>query len=424
MAPEPVEQWNVSLVSHHDLDGRPGFKLALQEVGGRWFLYTASLWHSGWSILDVTDPSEPELLNYVEGPSDTATIQIQVADGLMITSLERPIPGWMPGVDDPENFEEGAYVWDVATDPADPQFFGHYETGGAGTHRNYYAGGDYAYMAAVPDDCESRMLEVVDLADPTEPEVVGRWWWPGQHADDEKDTDESYHFHGPAYVQDDRAYLSYGRVGVVVLDVSDPTDPQFLTRLDMGDFGSWLGVHSAIPLPGTDLLAINDEAILEGSPLSGDGGDPMNYTVLADVSDLRRVGFDGQSATGPRIVGWIPEPRPETGCPYETYHDKPGRFGPHNQHHYDEGDASVRYRSADHLVMTWFNAGLRIFDVSNPLAPREAGYYVPEDPETRIGTKPEGDLVTQFEDVLVDSRGNIYCTDKNHGLFVLESDVL
>jgi hypothetical protein len=27
--------------------------------------------------------------------------------------------------------------------------------------------------------------------------------------------------------------------------------------------------------------------------------------------------------------------------------------------------------------------------------------------------------VTQFEDVLVDARGYVYCTDKNHGLFVL-----
>jgi sugar lactone lactonase YvrE len=28
-------------------------------------------------------------------------------------------------------------------------------------------------------------------------------------------------------------------------------------------------------------------------------------------------------------------------------------------------------------------------------------------------------LVTQIEDVVVDRRGYIYCTDKNHGLFVL-----
>ena len=33
-------------------------------------------------------------------------------------------------------------------------------------------------------------------------------------------------------------------------------------------------------------------------------------------------------------------------------------------------------------------------------------------------------LETQFEDVLVDVRGNIFCTDKNTGVFVLRTDVL
>ena len=45
---------NVDLLAYHDLDGRSGFKLALQEVAGRFFLYVAGFWHSGWSILDVT----------------------------------------------------------------------------------------------------------------------------------------------------------------------------------------------------------------------------------------------------------------------------------------------------------------------------------------------------------------------------------
>jgi hypothetical protein len=32
---------NVDLLAYHDLDGRSGFKLALQEVAGRFFLYVA-----------------------------------------------------------------------------------------------------------------------------------------------------------------------------------------------------------------------------------------------------------------------------------------------------------------------------------------------------------------------------------------------
>ena len=38
---------NVDLLGYHDLDGRSGFKLALQEVAGRFFVYVAGFWHSG-----------------------------------------------------------------------------------------------------------------------------------------------------------------------------------------------------------------------------------------------------------------------------------------------------------------------------------------------------------------------------------------
>ena len=43
---------------------------------------------------------------------------------------------------------------------------------------------------------------------------------------------------------------------------------------------------------------------------------------------------------------------------------------------------------------------------------------VPPDPTVRRGVLPKK-LVVQSEDVLVDARGYIYLTDKNHGLYVL-----
>ena len=46
---------------------------------------------------------------------------------------------------------------------------------------------------------------------------------------------------------------------------------------------------------------------------------------------------------------------------------------------------------------------------------------MPGAPKKRRGPLPTH-LVTQFEDVLVDARGYIYCTDKNHGLFVLRME--
>lgn len=423
MQPDTAESRAVSLVGFHDLEGRPPFKIAIREADGRRYLYLAHFFYSGWSIVDVTDPSAPTLEAHVEGPPNTTTKNIQVADDLLLTSLERPAPGYGP-VDDPmdpdEPHEEGAYVWDVS-DPTEPERLAHYETGGTGTHRNFHVGGDYAYMAAWPAEYEGAILTVLDLSDPARPEEVGRWWWPGQAPDEDEPT-EPFYFHGPAYVRGDRAYLSYGRVGAVTLDVSDPTDPEYVTHLPLSrGLGSGLGVHSFVPVPDTDLAVVNTEAIAESSPTKD--GEPLNVTFLVDVSDEREPGFQpGEGAVGPKVVSSVPMPTPSEAVPYGTYYEKGGRFGPHNQHH--PGESGPRLVTDDWLFMTYFNAGLRVFDVSDPLAPVERGYYVPDDPDRRAGSRPSSALVSHFEDVVVGDRGYVYCSDANHGLFVLETDLL
>lgn len=433
-----MEARNVRPVGYHDLDGRPGFKIALQVVDGRWYCYLGHFWHSGWTILDVTDPAEPFLEAFVEGPSNTTTKQVQVADGTLITSLERPgrvgpIDG--PTMDPDEPYEAGAYVWDVERDPTDPDLLGRFETGGRGTHRNFYAGGDYAYLCASPsgyepaiDDPETNpvinhFLVVLDVSDPAEPTEVSRWMLPEQEPPHDPDVVEPYYFHGPAYVRDETAYLSYGRAGVIALDVGDPTDPTLRYRLGFGDgIGSFLGVHSFVPLPETDLAVANSEAISEEPP-TAPAGEPMGYTFLLDVSDEVDPSWEGPRHRGPRVIGTLPTPKPEAGLPYDNYYEKPGRFGPHNQHH--PRDDGTRLLTNELLFVTYFNAGLRIFDVSDPLAPEEVGYFVPENPTVRVSrTRPTNGLVSQFEDVAVDARGFIYCTEPQRGLSIYATELL
>src|SRR5919106_3757050 len=92
--PGVTEQRGFRLVGYTDMDGRPAFKLATHRSGDRRYLYTGHFWHHGWSIVDVTDPTAPRVINFVEGPADTWTLQVQVANGTMITSLEAPSEGW------------------------------------------------------------------------------------------------------------------------------------------------------------------------------------------------------------------------------------------------------------------------------------------------------------------------------------------
>lgn len=72
------------------------------------------------------------------------------------------------------------------------------------------------------------------------------------------------------------------------------------------------------------------------------------------------------------------------------------------------------------MYLTYFNAGLRIFDISNPRLPKEVGYVTPPEPTERYGPKPAGTLDVQTEDVLVDARGHICMTQNNQGLWTLK----
>ena len=160
---------NVDLLAYHDLDGRSGFKLALQEAGGRFFLYVAGFWHAGWSILDVTDPEHPELLRFLDGPPNTMTIQVQVADGTMITALEHPPPGLTIG-DAAAAPQDGFLIWDVR-EPDRPQLLGQWVSGGTGTHRNFYNGGQWVYATSTLPGFEGQVLAIVDIADPASPKT-------------------------------------------------------------------------------------------------------------------------------------------------------------------------------------------------------------------------------------------------------------
>src|SRR5260370_980949 len=103
------------------------------------------LWERGWTIMDVTAPSRPRVLNFIPGPTNTWTIQMDVEEGKMITALERIAPGW--GGDPEQPNDEGVLIWSLE-DPVNPQLLGQFRTEGTGTHRDGYYGGRYVHLAA------------------------------------------------------------------------------------------------------------------------------------------------------------------------------------------------------------------------------------------------------------------------------------
>ncbi|MGE0253403.1 MAG: LVIVD repeat-containing protein [Alphaproteobacteria bacterium] len=406
----------IDAVGYHDLERRPGFKMAMHRAGDRWYLYLAHFWHHGWTVLDVTDAASPRFVRFIAGPTNSWTNQVQVADGLMIVALEAALqmPNAAKGVYDqwgppnpgpsdwPADVNEGVLIYGL-DDPEDPKLLGHFRTGGAGTHRNFYAGGRYMHLTGVPEGFLGHIHQIVDIADPTQPKEVGRWWLPGQWA---AGGETGHRFgailHGGAYVRGERGYLPYSAGGFVILDMADVTRPRMISRMPFSPpFLDFIGVHTAVPLTGKPIVVLNSEAIAEN------GEEPMCFAGLVDISDEEN----------PALLSQLPWPNPPKDAPWPSFAARGGRFGPHNQHQHQ--DQPALWRNEDHVFLTWFNAGLRIYDIREPRHPREVAWFLPPDPRERLGPMPASKLVAQTEDVLVDARGNIFVTDKNQGVFVL-----
>jgi hypothetical protein len=246
----------------------------------------------------------------------------------------------------------------------------------------------------------------MDVSDPRNPKEAGRWWMPGQK-EGEPRLPQGVAIHGPAMIEGNRAYVGYGS-SVVILDIADISSPKQIGRLDFSPpfRGGDLGVHSVQPIPGKPLLF----AVSEGT--GGDDGnspacrDAMDHASLVDISNPAR----------PRLISIFPVPEPSPSKPYRTFCAKGARFGPHNTNtlqHLPDVE-----KQADLIYLTYFNAGLRIYNISEPYLPKEVGWFIPPTPTRRIGPIPTP-LESQVEDVLVDTRGNIYITDKQWGLWVL-----
>jgi class 3 adenylate cyclase len=83
-------------------------------------------------------------------------------------------------------------------------------------------------------------------------------------------------------------------------------------------------------------------------------------------------------------------------------------------------DGMGAFQSSRFIFATYHNAGVRVFDIENPFQPREAGFFVPPDPERMFDPRPNRPKVIQSADCFVDAQGVMYLTDNNAGLYILQ----
>ena len=363
-------------IGHSDLGG---FGDGMQVMRSGDTLYVGHFGPSkmGTSILDVSDVTAPRLVHQMKAPEGGHTHKVQVADGLLLTNHEA-FRGGMPE-------RVGLAVYDLS-DPHLPREIGFWDSTGKGVHRIVYEGGPYAYVSATPDGFDERIWVVVDVSDPEHPVERARWWWPGMRQGETRTWPESesrsvHH----AMVYGDRAYLGFWDSNMVILDISDLDDIGVVSHLQWEVGGH---THTCLPMPGRDIVVVTDEAISNECE-----GDPHMVRVV-DVSD----------ETSPEVVAICPPPEGD-------FCERGLRFGAHCLHENRPGS----YRSAEVVFTTYFNGGLRVYDLADPVDPRDIAHWIPE--------CPPGQAACQINDVWVAEDLLVYVTDRvNGGVYILEPE--
>ena len=137
---------NMEVVGFCDLNGVNAFQMALHKTDdGRYYMYCGSFRGPGWNVVDVTDPTQPKVVNWLEAcdPKEypaTNTPKIQVADGLMIGATGGGV-SFLHGCKPGDKSLGSLQIFDIKTDPVHPKLLGKWETGvenGMGVHRFFY----------------------------------------------------------------------------------------------------------------------------------------------------------------------------------------------------------------------------------------------------------------------------------------------
>ena len=405
-----VRSRNMKLIGHSTLNGfgngGEGFGLK-QLPDGRRILFVA---HEGpptdFTVLDVTHPAEPKVIAQIDlANNGIRSNSLYLYDDILLVAYQT---GLHRQSDNLSKERTGMGVWDIS-DVKNPRQIGFFSTAGShsrGVHCLWFVDGRYAHLSTgMPDSkpthpADDQFYVIVDLADPTKPCEVGRWWLPGtQEGDSEPPPKRHPQFDGGFRTHNinvyperpDRAYIGYIDAGAIILDISDMSQPEMISRLDHHPpFAGF--THTALPLFDRDLLIVTDECMKH---------DFEDWPTLVWVMDIREE-------TNPVIISTFPAP------PREEFDFKGVRIGAHNVH--ENEPLPTSWVSSDIIVGSFFSGGVRVYDISDPFRPNEVAYYVPQ--------APEGCTSITINDVYVDEKGLVYALDREKGgLYILEMEI-
>jgi hypothetical protein len=397
---QAAEAQNVRLIGHSDLQGRNSLQIVLKENyayighhrGEELNPLTGKAESNGTSIVDVSNPRQPKIVKHLAGRKGAESRAVQVSikhfDGKDYL-LRNQESGEFTG------FE----IWDI-TDKANPQWV---STIGPlqAAHKGWWdSKTGYAYLSGTQPGWRGQHLIIYDLKNPHQPKFVANWGLPQQRPGASGAGGVSLHH---PVISANRAYLSYlGGGDMVILDISDKASPRMISHLDFSP--PFSGIHTTVPFQGMKIPNFT-----KGK------GDVRNFLAISEEAiafncqELRRQMYivDATEETNPVPVATFKVPDGD-------FCERGGRFGPHQFAETKDGEII----GGTLLFVAYFNAGLRVVEISDPYHPREVGFYIPDLVGSSTGREKK---FIQTNDVDLDYRGLIYISDRaGNGMHILE----
>jgi len=424
---------NMTLVGHNDLNGNGdgGEGLAIQRTpDGRRILYLA---HEGQkscvSIVDVTRPENPVMINQipVPAPDITRCNSLALSGNVLVIAnqtlkMGQKVAGlWILDVSDANRVRQAKKLDDLKLSFVDTS--GPFSRG---VHCVWFVDGEFVHMATGSADFEptnpldDQFYMILDVRDPKNPREVGRWWYPGTRKGDaclpaclpprHPQFDSGYRPHQTEVWPDhpDRAYVAYIEGGAFIMDISGLADvkagrAKTFTPKVIGH------MYTSPPFTGfTHTFQPNFDrgyAFMSDEDTQDNCKDAPKLVWLMDI----------RNEANPMVIGTAPLHADDGElC------KKGGRFGAHNLSPNFPGPTARRLKNT--AVASWFNGGVRIFHIVNgpvgiPNVPPhldEIGYYTPAALPRNPGT------AAQINHAIVDENGLIYANDRvSGGLYIL-----
>jgi hypothetical protein len=403
---EPVA-WNFKLIAQHELQGfggmGEGMSIQISPDGRRilWLAHESA--PKNFTAVDVSDPRKPKVVVQTDLPqAHMRSNSLEITDNVMAVAYQTQKPGLKPA---------GFELFDISV-PEKPKSISFFDCSGPhsrGVHQLWFCDGEYVHLSAGAPDftpthpSDDQFYRIFDVKNPSKPTEVGRWWLPGTRQGDSAppparhqkpllDRGNRAHNTNVYPQRPDRCYLAYIDAGMFIMDISDKAKPKPICRWDNSP--PYTGfTHTVLPLFERNLLIVTDESTIDNA---------------ADWPKLIWV-LDARDEKNPVPIATCPMPA------VETYSGRGGRFGAHNIH--ENTPRPTAWHSDQIVLGTFFNGGLRAYDISNPYRPKEVATFVAPAPPM----SPAKSI--QLNDVFVDEREVVYTVDRfAGGLYILEMD--